>query len=231
LLIREGRLTIPDPLSTLVFDEFIPKSRQARTINPIAQSKTDIAIIELSTIKEYSPNGFHFQTNHIDRHIVSHFDTPEDAEIWWKEIERDDRNQDVIDKTVPSSLSPELQDTARHMRATTQTPENIIAGMKDIAAVLSVPTLWVSHNRLAMADGNRIPQREILVNAMRKGAANLGQGFFEPTPYIETFGQAKAMEADDIFHYTQDFIGVLGVILQYSLNEAFDQSLIESRRI
>jgi hypothetical protein len=215
LLIREGRLTIPDPLSTLVFDEFIPKSRQARTINPIAQSKTDIAIIELSTIKEYSPNGFHFQTNH----------------IWWKEIERDDRNQDVIDKTVPSSLSPELQDTARHMRATTQTPENIIAGMKDIAAVLSVPTLWVSHNRLAMADGNRIPQREILVNAMRKGAANLGQGFFEPTPYIETFGQAKAMEADDIFHYTQDFIGVLGVILQYSLNEAFDQSLIESRRI
>jgi len=229
LLMREGLLTIPEPLSALAFDEPVPESRQGKMLNPTIPSKTDIAIIEISTIKEFVFNGFHFQYNHILRHIMDHFNTPEEAKIWLEEIQRDERNQCLINKIVPTRLTPELQDAARNMRVTIQPSESVIADMKKMAAILGIPILWVSHNRLPMDDGSYIAQREVLVNAMRQGAAELGQGFFEPTPYIENFGTEKAM--DNVFEYTQEFIAIIGVIYLFSLNEVYDHSLGKPRTL
>jgi hypothetical protein len=224
LLIREGQLTIPQPFDAVVFDQPVPEEEQQKILSKVAPSKVDIAVIELCTVKEFTYKGIYFQGNHLARHITDHFRTPEDAAAWWEELKRADRNQDLIDSLVPSSLHPELQETARHLRMTVQTPENIIAGMKQIAAVIGVPILWVSHNQLPIADGTHIAQREVLMNAMKRGVAELGHGFLDPTPYIETFGVEKAMEPNNPNEYTPEFIGALGAILHFSIHETYNQN-------
>jgi hypothetical protein len=172
-------------------------------------SDTDVLVVELSSVKLLTFREFYFQIIYTRRRLREN--AGDAVQEWWQVLQTS--GVDVEDRSVllrNDDLSS--VDSAFVMKAglSFQAAEEIRSDMKAIADRFGGPVLFVTHFDAPRPDtGRKVPGRDALIEAVRKGGSELGYRVYDPTAdvisYAEEHGELRAA-VKDIAHYTERFI-------------------------
>jgi len=172
----------------------------------------DLYLVELSSTKLLTVDGFPIQINYMTRYFGDFFSDRQRARKFWSmssENKLAERQAWLQEDPVFKRLAPGDRDLlagiVRHM----QSNEHLEREMHEIAELVGKDKLaFVTHVDATTPDNMVMEQRHRLIGSVRAIAENMGVPCYDPTPRMLDFGQSNAMEKGglDLTHYTEQFI-------------------------
>ena len=176
----------------------------------------DLYIVELSSRKLLTIDGYPIQSNYLGRHFSEFFADRARARTFWSlaNAEHLAERRALLDQDpVFKSLPIEDRDLLARILKRDLSDGEIDSEMQQIVKLLGKDkVVFVTHVNALTPDNAPIEQREQLINAIGQSAERLGVPCYDPTPLMNKIGQADAMEEGglDLTHYTELFADHLG---------------------
>lgn len=185
----------------------------------------DCFVVEISSTKEIRFRDYYLQINYFERTFR---ERPELYDTFTKlKAERDlERRRQRFEALESFTLASDLEKTVLLEGWVHQTTrEELEADMMTIVERLPAPVVFVSHINVPGSEGTLIASRDRLCAWVREICQARRLTYFDPTPHVTQYGQARALAEDgkDLKHYSRDFKPVLGSIL-------FDEILTKLKR-
>ncbi|WP_250474633.1 hypothetical protein [Caballeronia sp. GAFFF1] len=201
-----GQQSIPAAIEALLFRPGVAAASYAK---PCAHA--DLTIVEVSSRKLLTVDGYPIQINYMGRYFADFFaDRARSRTFWsmasvrkmaerraWLEQEPNFRRLATADQAL----------LARIVRRE-QTDDEIERDMREIAALVgSEKLVFVTHVDAAPPDSPVIEQRHRLIETVSDIARRMQVPCYDPTPLMHEVGQADAMEQGglDLTHFTDAF--------------------------
>lgn len=201
-----GQQSIPAEIESLLFRPGVAAASYAK---PCAHA--DLTIVEVSSRKLLTVDGYPIQINYMGRYFADFFaDRARSRTFWsmasvkkmaerraWLEQEPNFRRLAAADQAL----------LARIVRRE-QTDDEIERDMREIAALVGREKLvFVTHVDAAPPDNPVIEQRHRLIETVSDIARRMQVPCYDPTPLMHEVGQADAMEQGglDLTHFTDAF--------------------------
>lgn len=174
------------------------------------QSLPDLAIIEISSAKEFTLDGLQIQINCMQREFAAFFAEKSRSNAFIKALNT--RDQDQIDSFLQTNWS-ETEDqqedarTLRRIRFRLTTEEDL---RRDVRLLMDIfpHYLFVTHVDATGRDGKPVALRIDLIKLVSRIVREEGGAVYDPTPRMLEMGQPLAMPQDEN-HYSEDFGTIL----------------------
>lgn len=204
LKVMRGEQRIPRSLAPYISHKVLPSGGDAWVDIPLYDlSRTDLLVIEISSLKEIEFDGYFLQINRLREQLVG--DEPLLVE-WWRELYDKERSRDRrrFLSVVPRSVERNI---VMFVDVAIQDQESLLGDMQGLVSSYNGPVVFVSHFDTPTFEGEQIELRNRLARYVEENSASLGKEFFNPRLLIEGFGQRQALK--DLAHYTEEFERVL----------------------
>lgn len=190
-------------------DHLLPVLAPRKADNPGHASKhtpSDMYIVELSSAKILSVDGYCIQLNYFTRHFESFFANHMRARAFWRAVrERDTAARQAVLNEGPNRLPADryLLDSLQMEMSSCDVLRQDIAAIRDL-----VPNvLFVTHFDARKRDGALLTAREAYLNMLRDALKSCNATYFDPSDYVAAFGQSQALKDPDgsLSHYSDAF--------------------------
>lgn len=164
-------------------------------------SKTDLFIIEISSVRRLTLNGYELQLNFVTDHLVK----PYNLDNWLADISRkarqagegvkvkSDRNLENAPEEVAKILS--------EIEMTLETDRSIRDIVHKISNYLHRPILFVGHFNVDKEDGSKVADRNRLNQCLKKTALECNEFYCEPLEIIEKYTPEIALRDNNHWNY------------------------------
>ena len=201
LRVLRGDLILPEYLLPVL----APRCAENPEIRSLHEP-SDMYFIELSSAKILSVDGFCIQLNYFTRHFESFFEDRDRARAFWRAVRENDTaaRKEVLDAS-PSRL-PQDRYLLENLRMDMSTLDGLVSDICTIESI--VPhALFVTHFAARKHDGVMLAAREAYLKTLRKALQTSAVQYFDPSDYVEAFGQAQALKDPDgsLSHYSDEF--------------------------
>ncbi|WP_244850808.1 tetratricopeptide repeat protein [Caballeronia sp. SL2Y3] len=201
-----GQQSIPAEIEALLFRPGVAAANYAK---PWAHA--DLTIVEVSSRKLLTVDGYPIQINYMGRYFSDFFADRARSRTFWSM---------ASDKKMPERRAWLEQEPHFRRLATAdqallarivrreQTDDEIESDMREIAALVgSEKLVFVTHVDAAPTDSPVIEQRHRLIQTVSAIAGRMQVPCYDPTPLMHEVGQANAMEQGglDLTHFTDAF--------------------------
>ena len=206
-------------LQFMLQDRAVPKEIQTLSFRPGVETDycakppvtADLYIVELSSKKCFSVDGYPVQFNYMARFFGDFFADRQRGRQFWSMSSVDQlvsRRTWLETEAVFRRMAPNDRELLARVLRREQTDEELELEMGQIAELVGKDKLvFVTHVDAMAPDNTLIGQRHQLILSVRRIAARLGVACYDPTPLMTEIGQANAMENGglDLTHYTDRF--------------------------
>tara|TARA_B100000925_G_scaffold286970_1_gene265496 strand:+ start:182 stop:943 length:762 start_codon:yes stop_codon:yes gene_type:complete len=185
-------------------------------------NRTDILVVEISTIKVISSMGNPLQFNEVNRHLCTPYGE------FGIELRRNinhafnDRKSFV---SVPEVDIPEGFPTDYIGLISTLEPQvlnevSIFSDLKQLIETAGVPVLLVNHINLPGKDGKKISSRNRLCKMMNNYGKENRISVFNPEVMFENHRREDLLmkDGEDLNHYAKNKLDIVGLKLMESIN-------------
>lgn len=197
---------IPANVQRLIFRP--SKGEQARRGT---HTPADLYMVELSSRKLLTIDGFPIQSNYLVRYFREFFADRSRTRMFWSMADANDlaARRALLDQDpVFMSLNADDRDLLARIVKRDQTDEEIEQEMHQLLELLGRDkVVFITHVNATTPDNATIQQRAQLIAAISAAAQRIGVPCYDPTPLMNKIGQAEAMENGglDLTHYTPLF--------------------------
>jgi tetratricopeptide (TPR) repeat protein len=201
-----GECEIPADVQRLIFRPSNGEQARRGTHKP-----ADLYMVELSSRKLLSVDGYPIQSNYLVRYFSEFFADRGRTRMFWSlavadrlEERRALLQQEAVFKSLPADDKELLARILKHDLS----DDEIEGEMRQLVDLLGKDkVVFVTHANALTPDNVPIEQRQQLILAVNKGAESIGVPCYDPTPLMNKIGQADAMENGglDLTHYTELF--------------------------
>jgi len=201
-----GQTDIPTDVQRLIFRPSNGEQARRGTHKP-----ADLYMVELSSRKLLTIDGFPIQSNYLVRYFSEFFaDRARTRQFWsMANAERLAERRAVLEQDpVLKSLNEDDRDLLARIVKRDQTDEEIEQEMRQLVELLGKDkVVFVTHVNAMTPDNVVIDQRAQLIAAINAASQRIGVPCYDPTPLMNKIGQADAMEDGglDLTHYTSAF--------------------------
>ena len=201
-----GQSDIPADVQRVIFRP--SNGEQARKG---AHKPADLYVVELSSRKLLTIDGYPIQSNYLVRYFSEFFADRTRTRMFWSMAHADrlaERRALLDQDPVYKGLTPDDRELLARIVKRDQTDEEIEQEMQQIVDLLGRDkVVFVTHVNALTPDNVPIEQREQLIAAVTASAQRIGVPCYDPTPLMNKIGQAEAMEDGglDLTHYTPVF--------------------------
>ncbi|MGB6009625.1 hypothetical protein [Castellaniella sp.] len=201
-----GQTDIPADVQRLIFRPSNGDQARRGTHQP-----ADLYMVELSSRKLLTIDGFPIQSNYLVRYFSEFFaDRARTRQFWsMASAERLAERRAILDQEpVFNSLNADDRDLLARIVKRDETDEEIEQEMRQLVELLDRDkVVFVTHVNATTPDNVTIEQRAQLIAAVTAAARRAGVPCYDPTPLMNKIGQADAMEDGglDLTHYTPVF--------------------------
>jgi tetratricopeptide (TPR) repeat protein len=201
-----GQTDIPADVQRLIFRPSNGEQARRGTHKP-----ADLYMIELSSRKLLTIDGFPIQSNYLVRYFSEFFaDRARTRQFWsMANVQGLAERRALLDQDpVFKSLNEDDRDLLARIVRRDQTDEEIEQEMRRLVELLGKDkVVFVTHVNATTPDNVTIEQRAQLIAAITAAAQRIGVPCYDPTPLMNKIGQADAMEDGglDLTHYTPVF--------------------------
>lgn len=201
-----GECDIPADVQRLIFRP--SNGEQARRG---AHKPADLYMVELSSRKLLTIDGYPIQSNYLVRYFSEFFADRTRARMFWSLAIADrlpERRALLDQEPVFKSLSTDDRELLARIVKRDVEDDEIESEMRQLVDLLGKEkVVFVTHVNALTPDNVPIEQRQQLISAVSAGAERLGVPCYDPTPLMNKIGQADAMEHGglDLTHYTELF--------------------------
>ncbi|QKH35555.1 hypothetical protein FOC84_11625 [Achromobacter pestifer] len=176
-----------------------------------AHKPADLYVVELSSRKLLTIDGYPIQSNYLVRYFSEFFADRTRTRMFWSMAHADrlaERRALLDQDPVFKGLSAEDRDLLARIVKRDQTDEEIEQEMNQLVDLLGRDkVVFVTHVNAMTPDNAPIEQRQQLIAAVLASAQRIGVPCYDPTLLMNKIGQAEAMEDGglDLTHYTPAF--------------------------
>ncbi|OZI19998.1 hypothetical protein CAL26_20810 [Bordetella genomosp. 9] len=201
-----GKRDIPADVQRLIFRPSNGEQARRGTHKP-----ADLYMVELSSRKLLTIDGYPIQSNYLARHFSEFFADRARTRTFWSLAAADGlaERRALLDKDpVFKSLSVEDRELLARIVKRDLTDDEIESDMRELVDLLGQDkVVFVTHVNALTPDNAPIEQRQQLISSVGAGAQRIGVPCYDPTPLMNKIGQADAMEDGglDLTHYTELF--------------------------
>jgi tetratricopeptide (TPR) repeat protein len=201
-----GEREIPADVQRLIFRPSNGGKASRATHKP-----ADLYMVELSSRKLLTIDGYPIQSNYLVRHFSEFFADRARTRMFWSMAVADrlaERRALLEKEPVFKSLSTDDRDLLTRIVKRDLADDEIEGEMRQIVDLLgNEKVVFVTHVDALTPDNVPIEQRQQLIAAVVAGAQRIGVPCYDPTPLMNKIGQADAMENGglDLTHYTELF--------------------------
>lgn len=177
-------------------------------------TKSDILVIELSSIKEMSFQNNPFQVNEVNRHMCTPYGE------FGKELRKNinysfNRRKgfvDLPDIEIPESFPAEYLEIIKKLNTNIQSEQQLFEDLNEILSLVKIPIVLVNHINLPRADGELIPSRNKLCKMINKFSKLKNIPVFNPVEMFNKYKKEELLmnEGDDLNHYAKNKLLVVG---------------------
>lgn len=206
ILFLLGELDIPESLQPCIFRPAgVGVNRKGD------HERSDCYVVEISSAKKITANGFYLQSNYLCRRFPEFFSCPKRVKTFWSLVKKGIADElDLFLDSDPSflELNQSGQCLIRSIRLSQMEEVEIARDMAKIVDLLGADhVIFMTHVDARMIDGEHIKSRRELINAVERISAELNVPCVNPTQIMEDCGQSLALEKDgrDLTHYTEVF--------------------------
>lgn len=212
------------------------------SIGKLQRADSDLFVIEISSAKRITSLGDAHQINYLYRTLPELFSQKSLVSKFWSLAAREERaplHEFLNGLPVFRDMSDDSKALLRDMRLHIESDEEVAAQMGELVERLGRERiLFVTHVNAITADSRIIPERDRLIGAVKRSAADLGVDCFDPTEAMFSVGQEIALErgGTDLSHYTlafadlvflEMFRGLIGP--RFDLSGAIDEAAISEQ--
>lgn len=163
-----------------------------------AFADTDLFVVEVSSVRRLLFKAVYLQINRVRELLVG-----EDEKLlrqWWNPLVRSGDNNAI--RQGINWPTPLQQEIGPVIESSEQGVEELVADMRRIKTYLRKPVLFVSHFNTDYK-GVSIPQRQLIIDAMRVMMGDGHCGFYDPSLDVLTAGLETSIQ--DLGHYKVAF--------------------------
>jgi len=190
-------------------EHVLPIAAPRNADNPDATTvhlPSDLYVVELSSAKVITVDGFCVQLNYLTRHFETFFEDRARSRAYWRAVREEDAaaRKAVLDN-APARL-PDDRYILDNLQMEMSDEASLLADIKEINA--SVPNaLFVTHFAARKHDGVPLAAREAYLRTLRRALQAADVRYFDPSDYVEAFGQSNALKDPDgsLSHYSVMF--------------------------
>lgn len=197
--IANNRMVVPENLSLFV------NGVEAAESNPLRAdfSKTDIFVIEISSLRRLSFQGIELQLNFVTEFLVKKYNLDD----WFLKLCEMARAAPLGKKVKlhpdKKDLPDEIYYLVSSIEMSLETDAVISEMVVKISDYLNKPILFVGHFDVLKNDGRRVGDRVRLNNCVKNSAEKLGHYFFNPSDLFNDVGADLALRDNN--HWNYDF--------------------------
>ena len=184
-------------------------------------SKSDILVVEVSTIKAVSVDGSPLQFNEVNRHLCTPFGEFGKALRENLNFAFNTRQQFVSapDIEPPEDFPAEFLEIIHKIQPIVMDSRLIASDLDEIRKLANIPLLLVNHINIPGEDGELISSRNKLCTIMNEYAKSEGLGIFNPSSMFEThLPEVLLMQGGkDLNHYAKNMLDIVGDIQLQSI--------------
>ncbi|ARP85679.1 tetratricopeptide repeat protein [Bordetella genomosp. 9] len=201
-----GQCEIPADVQRLIFRPSNGEQARRGTHTP-----ADLYMIELSSRKLLTIDGYPIQSNYLVRYFSEFFADRTRTRTFWSlaAADRLEERRALLDKDpVFKSLPSDERDLLARIVKRDLDDTEVEADMRQLVDLLGKDkVVFVTHVNALTPDNVPIEQRQQLIAAVGAAAERIGVPCYDPTPLMNRLGQADAMENGglDLTHYTELF--------------------------
>src|SRR5690606_9604828 len=201
-----GQADIPADVQRVIFRPSNGEQARRGTHQP-----ADLYMVELSSRKLLTIDGFPIQSNYLVRYFSEFFADRARTRQYWSMANADglaERRAMLDQDPVFKSLNADDRDLLARIVKRDQTDEEIEQEMRQLVELLGRDkVVFVTHVNATTPDNVTIKQRAELIAAVTAAAQRIGVPCYDPTPLMNKIGQVDAMENGglDLTHYSPVF--------------------------
>ena len=185
-------------------------------------NRTQILVVEISTIKVISSMGNPLQFNEVNRHLCTPYG--EFGVELRKNINHAYNGRkshvSVPEVDIPENFPTDYIELISSLRPQVLDEVGIFSGLKQIIDAAEIPVLLVNHINLPGKDGNKINSRNRLCKMINNYGEKNGISVFNPEVMFEVHRREDLLmkEGEDLNHYAKDKLDIVGFELMKSIN-------------
>ncbi|BAN24840.1 tetratricopeptide repeat family protein 1 [Caballeronia insecticola] len=201
-----GQQSIPADVQTLVCRPGVSLDAYAKP-----HVAADLYIVELSSRKLLTVDGYPIQCNYMGRHFSDFFADRARSRKFWAMANIDmmaERRAWLEEEPVFKRLSPGDQNLLARILRRDQPDDEIERELREIAVLVGPErVVFVTHVDATTPDNVLIESRHRLIESVRASAQRIGVPCYDPTALMLEFGQVNALENGglDLTHFTDAF--------------------------
>lgn len=201
-----GECEIPADVQRLIFRPSNGEQARVGTHKP-----ADLYMVELSSRKLLTIDGYAIQSNYLARHFSEFFADRGRTRMFWSLAVADrlaERRALLEKEPLFKSLSTDDRELLARILKRDLADDEIEGEMRQLIDLLGKEkVVFVTHVNALTPENVPIEQRQQLISAVGTGAERIGVPCYDPTPLMNKMGQADAMENGglDLTHYTELF--------------------------
>jgi len=206
-----NRLAIPPDLSILINGIACPDTESETQSKKRANiSRTDIFLIEISSVRRLTLHGYELQLNFVRDYFVNQYGLEE----WFAELCDKSRGMPNgtktrhTPKTKGINVPPHVIQWAALIEMSIEPDEAISTTIANIVNYIKKPIIFVGHFDVRKPDGQRVVDRVRLNKCIKSSAETNGAGYFEPSSLIGLAGADLALRDNN--HWADDFLEIAG---------------------
>ena len=187
-------------------------------------SKSDLLVVEVSTIKAVSVEGSPLQFNEVNRHLCTPYND------FGKALRKNlnhafNKRQNFVtppDIESPADMPEQFLELIHKLHPVVMDKDLISSDLNEIRKIAKIPVLLVNHINLPGKDGKLITSRNKLCNIMNGYAESEGLEIFNPSAMFETHKPEVLLmkDGEDLNHYAKDHLDTVGDIQLKSIMAA-----------
>jgi hypothetical protein len=187
-------------------------------------SKSDLLVVEVSTIKAVSIDKSPLQFNEVNRHLCTPFGD------FGKALRKNlnhafNKRQNFVtppDIESPADMPEQFLELIHKLHPVVMDKDLISSDLNEIRKIAKIPVLLVNHINLPGKDGKLITSRNKLCNIMNGYAESEGLEIFNPSAMFETHKPEVLLmkDGEDLNHYAKDHLDTVGDIQLKSIMAA-----------
>jgi tetratricopeptide (TPR) repeat protein len=201
-----AELDIPEHVRKLTFRPGSPADFKGK-----AHTQADLYLVELSSRKLLTVDGYPIQMNYMVRYFGDFFADRKRVKMFWSMAtpEQMAGRRELLERDVAfQRLASADRELLAGIVKRDLSNDEIEREMQEIASLVGREKLvFVTHVNAGTPDNMPIEQRRDLINLVRNIAKQINVPCYDPTPLMRKLGQANAMENGglDLTHYTDLF--------------------------
>ena len=189
--------------------------------------RTQILVVEISTIKVISSMGNPLQYNEVNRHLCTPYGEfgIELRKNFNHAFNRRENFVSIPEVDIPDDYPIDYLQLISTLEPRVFDEISVFSDIERLIEAAGVPVLLVNHINLPGKDGKKLISRNLLCNIINNYGKKNNVPVFNPAAMFETHRREDLLmdDGDDLNHYAKDKLDIVGLEIIKSINSVLKQ--------